>query len=130
MGPIFEEICKQWLWRKNKKNELPLLFSRLGRWWGNDPRNKCETEIDIVANNNDNEFLFCECKWSKNLIDFDVVETLQNRSSLLSSTNSYYYIFSRSGFTEQCRERAEHLPNVRLIDFNEMCSTVTAIEHI
>lgn len=40
---VFEDICKEYLRRKNAKEQLPFHFTKIGRWW-----NKTD-EIDIVA---------------------------------------------------------------------------------
>lgn len=47
MGKVFEEICKQYLWRLLLNGESPVEFKDLGRWWGNDPVTRTQTEIDI-----------------------------------------------------------------------------------
>lgn len=48
MGKVFEDICKQYLW-KLLSGECPIEFTSLGRWWDNNPKKKCEIEIDILA---------------------------------------------------------------------------------
>ena len=120
MGPVFEEICKQWLWRQNKQGLLPFTFLSLGRWWRSDPRKKSEAEIDIVASDGENSLLFCECKWTNEPVDATVLETLVERAQLLSATNRHYLLFAKSGFSEQCHELAERPPHVRLVTFTEM----------
>ncbi|MCR5608380.1 MAG: ATP-binding protein, partial [Lachnospiraceae bacterium] len=37
MGKVFEEICKQYLWKQLLSGTCPVEFNSLGRWWGNDP---------------------------------------------------------------------------------------------
>ena len=37
MGFVFEDMCKQYLWQENLKGNLPIDFTDMGRWWGNDP---------------------------------------------------------------------------------------------
>ena len=49
MGAVFEEICKQYLWNLLLNGNSPVEFSELGRWWGNDPIEKKQTEIDIMG---------------------------------------------------------------------------------
>lgn len=63
MGFVFEEMCKQYLWQENLKGTAPVEFSDMGRWWGNDPVRKQQTEIGILADNEDKEAIFAECKW-------------------------------------------------------------------
>lgn len=120
MGPVFEEICKQWLWRQNKLGRLPFPFLSLGRWWGSDPRKKIEAEIDIVASNGAHCLLFCECKWTTDPVNAAVLETLVERSHLLTAVHRHYIVFSRSGFTDSCRECAKRLGQVRLVVLSEM----------
>lgn len=42
----FEEVCLQYLRRKNRRNELQFYFTQIGRWW-----NKTD-ELDIMAMDN------------------------------------------------------------------------------
>ena len=44
MGKVFEEICKQYLWKQLLSADCPIAFSSLGRWWGNDPKEKKWTQ--------------------------------------------------------------------------------------
>jgi hypothetical protein len=120
MGAVFEEICKQYLWRLNKQGNAAITFTDLGRWWGNDPKNKCETEIDIMGTADNKTALFCECKWTNKKIDIGVLETLIGRSSLFRYTKVHFYIFSKTGFTKGCIDKAIELGNVKLVTFDEM----------
>lgn len=38
-------------------------FTDLGRWWGNDPQEHSETEIDVVAADDGRTVAVGECKW-------------------------------------------------------------------
>ena len=120
MGQVFEEICKQWLWRQNRQGLLPFTFLSLGRWWGSDPRKKIEAEIDIAASDGENSLLFCECKWTNEPVNASVLEMLVERSYLLTATNRHYIVFSKSGFTDGCRECARSIGHARLVAFSEM----------
>lgn len=62
MGAVFEEICKQYLWNLLLNGNSPVEFSELGRWWGNDPIEKKQTEIDIMGEQDKKTALFGECK--------------------------------------------------------------------
>lgn len=120
MGPVFEEICKQYLWELNKQGKAAISFTDLGRWWGNDSKNKRETEIDIMGTDGKNTAIFCECKWSNEKTGTSVLETLTERSRLFHYREVYYYLFSKSGFTKGCTEKAAALGNVKLVAFDEM----------
>ena len=120
MGAAFEEICKQYLWELNKKGKAAITFTDLGRWWGNDPKNKCETEIDIMGTADDKSALFCECKWTNEKVDIGVLDTLIERSRLFHYTNVHLYIFTKKGFTKGCIDKATKFGNVKLVIFDEM----------
>ncbi len=120
MGGVFEDICKQWLWRENAVGRLPFSFAELGRWWGNDPLNRCEAEIDILAYLDKDNAIFGECKWTNKKVDTAVLEILFQRSQLFTYKHSYLYLFAKSGFTSGCIDRAKSMNNVTLITFEEM----------
>lgn len=120
LGKSFEEICKEYLILQLLRGKLPLVFGALGRWWGNDKTKKCQTEIDIMAQQDPNTALFAECKWTNEKVDQKVLETLVERSHLFKYTTSCLYLFSKSGFTKGCSELAKKLGNVYLVTFDEM----------
>lgn len=121
MGSIFEDICKQYLLRQLVQGKLPLIFSSIGRWWGNDPLNKTEVEIDLVAEQDRDNAIFAECKWTNEKVDAKVLEKLDDLSRrLFHYQNRHLYIFSKSGFTDGCVERAKSFPSVHLVSFEEM----------
>jgi len=120
MGGVFEEICKQYLWELNRQGKASITFTDLGRWWGNDPKNKCETEIDIMGTTDDRTALFCECKWTNEKVDTSVLNTLAERSKLFNFANVYLYIFAKTCFTKGCIDKAKELGNVELVTFDKM----------
>ena len=120
MGGVFEEISKQYLWELNRQGKAAITFTDLGRWWGNDPKNKCEAEVDIMGTADDKTALFCECNWSNENVDTGVLDTLIERSKLFSFTNIYLYLFAKIGFTKGCIDKANELGNIVLITFDEM----------
>ena len=120
MGFVFEEICKQYLWHENIKGNLPIIFTDLGRWWGNDPIKKTETEIDIVASDENNNGILAECKWTNDKVDKSVLDDLFDQGRLFPYKSTHYYLFSKSGFTDGCIELSKQLGNVHLITFEEM----------
>ena len=120
MGKVFEEICKQYLWKLLLSGKSPVEFSTLGRWWGNDPVHKCQAEIDILGEQDKNTALFAECKWTNEKVDRAVLETLIARSELFPYKHKHYFLFSKSGFTKGCTEMAKELGNVTLMTYKEM----------
>ena len=120
MGAVFEEICKQYLWNLLLNGNSPVEFSELGRWWGNDPIEKKQTEIDIMGEQDKKTALFGECKWTNEKVDLGVLETLIKRSNLFSYVNVHLYLFSKSGFTNGCIDKANELGNVSLVTYSDM----------
>ena len=120
MGKVFEEICKQYLWKLLLKGDSPVMFSSLGRWWGSDPIRKCQAEIDIMGEEDKNTALFAECKWTNEKVDLSILETLIRRSELFPYKKKHFYLFSKSGFTNGCKEKAAELGNVSCVTYSEM----------
>lgn len=120
MGNVFEEICKQYLWKQLLTGKAPVEFISLGRWWGNDPVRKCQTEVDIMGEQDSESALFAECKWRNERVDSEVLETLIERSKLFRYKKVHYYLFSKSGFTKGCKEAAEQDGRVTLVSYEEM----------
>lgn len=120
MGRIFEEICAQYLWKMLLDGDAPIEFTSLGRWWGNDPRKKMQVEIDIMGEQDSTSAIFAECKWRNENVDLDVLETLIDRSGLFHYTKVHYFLFSKTGFTKGCIEKAEDMGNVTLVSYRDI----------
>lgn len=120
MGRVFEEICMQYLWKLLLEGNAPIEFVSLGRWWGNDPIQKTQAEIDIMGEQDSESALFAECKWRNERIDLDILETLIGCSKLFRYIKVHYYLFSKSGFTKGCMEKAEKMGNVTLVSYADM----------
>ena len=120
MGKVFEEICKQYLWKLLLGGKSPVEFTSLGRWWGNDPVHKRQAEIDIMGEQDKDTALFAECKWTTEKVDLAVLETLIARSELFPYKNKHFFLFSKSGFTKGCEEKANELGNVSLVTYGEI----------
>ena len=120
MGKVFEDICRQYLWKLLISGKTPIEFTSLGRWWGNDPVHRCQAEIDIMGEQGKNTALFGECKWTNEKVDLGVLETLMERSNIFSYKTKYFYLFSKSGFTKGCADKAKESGNVFLINYNKI----------
>ena len=125
MGKIFEEICRQYLWRLLLAGQCPVNFSALGRWWGNNPIEKRQTEIDMMAEQDKNTALFGECKWTNEKVDLAVLETLVKRSRLFPYQNIHYYLFAKTGFTKGCADRANEMGNVTLVSYRDIINEIS-----
>lgn len=123
MEKVFEDICKQYLWKQLLGDKCPVEFTSLGRWWGNDPLEKCQAEIDIMGEQDKDTALFAECKWTNEKVDLGVLETLVKRSRLFYYKTVHFYLFSKSGFTKGCMDEAEKMGNVTLINYTDIVAT-------
>lgn len=119
MGGVFEDICKQYLWKILLEGKCEVNFSDLGRWWGTNPKTRSQEEIDIMGADRDTA-LFGECKWTNEKVDRGVLETLVERSTLFSYKKTHFYLFARTGFTKGCMERANELGNVTLVSYEDI----------
>lgn len=119
MGGVFEEICKQYLWRLLIEDECAVNFSDIGRWWGANPKTKSQEEIDIIGTDKDTA-LFAECKWTSEKVDLVVLETLVERSTLFSFKKKHFYLFAKTGFTKGCINKAVEMGNVTLVVYEDM----------
>jgi len=122
MGLVFEDICKQYLLEEARNNALPFFTGKVGRWWGNNPKEKRQEEIDILAWRRD-AALFCECKWTNAPVDIDVLNDLKAQSELFTYANKWFWIFAKTGFTDRLTHEAEKRDNIRLILFEDICFT-------
>lgn len=120
MGSVFEEICKEYLWKLLLEDKCAVSFKDLGRWWGTNPKTRKQEEIDIMGEENKNTALFAECKWTNEKVDLGVLKILVERSELFHYKNKHYYLFSKTGFTSACVSRAAEMKNVTLVKIDDM----------
>ena len=63
MGHVFEQMCREYLFLYAE--DVPILLSDIGQWWGTDPKRKKEVEIDIVGTPAEGmEYLIGSCKYN------------------------------------------------------------------
>lgn len=123
MGLVFEQMCKDYL--LYVAENLPIQIQKIGRWWGNDPFEKKEIEIDIVAQSvkNKNEptkYIIGSCKYTSREIGVEEFEKLKNYASVFArGAKCYFYIFSKSGFTKKLQEFST-TEEVKLITLDEL----------
>ena len=116
MSAVFEDICRQWFRQQNQAGRLPLQYVEIGRWWGTDPVWKRETSIPIVAYADDDRAIFGDCVWSDEPAQAGALISLEERSRGFRYPNRYLYLFSRSGFSDECAGIARRI-NANLVMF-------------
>lgn len=107
MGLIFELMCRDYL--INYAENLPILLSDVGQWWGTDSVTHKEVQIDIVGTPVDGkEYIIGSCKYKNEKIGVDELELLKQYASVFGKGVKYhYYIFSKGGFTQGLWELGE-----------------------
>lgn len=119
-------ICKQYLWKQLLNGKSPVEFTSLGRWWGNDPIEKSQAEIDIIGEQDKSTALLGECKWMNEKVDLGILEKFMKRSRLFSYKHVHFYLFSKSGFTKGCTEEANRFGNVTLVSYADIVSHIVS----
>jgi AAA+ ATPase superfamily predicted ATPase len=119
-GRAFEECARQYMWKALKERKLPFVFKKIGRWWGNNPKERREEEIDFIAFAGE-KAVFGECKWRNAQIGENALEDLMRKAGLFKVFTAVFYIlFSKSGFTDAMKSRAAEHGNVILTGVDEM----------
>ena len=121
MGLVFEKVCADYLSDKNAKGELPILFTSIGRWWGTNPVSHGQEEIDLVANDR-KDYIFGECKWRNEKLDLSVLRELKTKADIFckNRNNTYYFLFSKSGFTDAVKNEVKADNSVILVDLSDI----------
>lgn len=120
-GPIFEQIALVYL----MKNELfkGVRLNAIGSWWGNNPIEKKEEEIDLVGVSYEGPYIIGECKWRQELVKQKVLSDLQRKAALLTfAEDKYYCLFSKTGFSEALIEEAKSDKKLALVSLDDMYS--------
>jgi AAA+ ATPase superfamily predicted ATPase len=116
-GPIFEDICRQFLWRLGLAGKLPCVPLRIGGWW------RANEEIDAVVVGQD-AALLVECKWTNRPMGVDVLRNLERKASLvrkeLDTQRLLFGLCARGGFTPQVEEQAAQRDDLLLFDLDRI----------
>lgn len=114
----FEEICREFMQEKQKKNELPFRYTKMGRWMGkttvrdNTAANSVritETEIDLLCISRDaKEYLVGECKFKNKPFTYtEYLNTLAKLAPLKEKATFHYALFSANGFDDKLLTEAK-----------------------
>lgn len=124
MGLVFEKVCMDYLNSKNARGELPILYTSIGRWWGTNAATHGQEEIDLIANDG-KDYLFGECKWRNEKLDISVLKDLKAKADAfrINRKNSYYVLFSKSGFTEAVLNEVRSDDSILLVDLAELMTS-------
>lgn len=123
LSSVFEEICMDYLWKLSDTDDS-MTFHDLGRWWGTNPNTHRQEEIDIVGFGNNETIYLGECKWKTEPARYSTLEDLIDRSTLFPHNHTRFFLFSKSGFTNRCRDLAASMGNVTLISAEHMSASL------
>jgi len=119
---IFKNICLEFLVRKAKAGKLPLAPYAVGRWWsGSSKAKKCQS-IDLVATDQGHTAaIFCKCRFNSVPLDQpDLDELVTASRSFGKADDSYYYLFSRSGYSEALVNAAKKNKSVKFFGIDDL----------
>ncbi len=102
---IFEDICRQYLIRKNRKGLMHNIFEKIGKYYYDDPIERKNGEFDIVTLD-DHGYIFYEAKFRKEPVTESMIQN-EIRQVKQTGLDCYKYgFFSKSGFLcEQAEDR-------------------------
>lgn len=106
----FERICKQYLIRKGRMDEI---FEKIGKYYYDDPVEKRNGEFDIVTLD-DKGYIFYEAKFRKEPVTESIVQNEIRQVKQTGLTCYRYGFFSRAGFT--CEQEKDRI----LIELSEL----------
>ncbi len=132
VAPVFEDLC-----REHVRATMGTLATRVGRWWGNSLNQlrrsgeRTTEEIDVVGTTRQRVTLVGEAKWTSrplgqrilhDLADYKIPALTQDGFKLASELTTV--LFSRSGYSDGLRARAEDNDKLVLVDVDDMLSTL------
>lgn len=121
MGPVFEDICRQYLIRRAQNESLAFVPYVIGRWWGNNPVIKEQDDVDLLALDRKRERgIFVECKFRNRPMAMDEYDDLVTATEAFPDVSEKKLMFiSKSGFTEAVRRRAGE-EGAELVELREL----------
>ncbi len=110
---LFENVCRQYLIRKNRAGEIEPVIEKIGKYYYDNPVEHTNGEFDIVTED-ELGYAFYEVKFRKTPVSDEMIQEEMEQVKA-TGLNCYKYVFfSRSGF--QCRQRE----NVQLIELEDL----------
>lgn len=112
---VYEDVCRQKMWKMNADEVWPFTFSKIGRYWDNN------TEIDIAALDPDGKNLILgECKYWKELVGINILADLEEKAKKVAwnknNRKTWYILFSTGGFTPELKALAKTRNDIILVE--------------
>ncbi len=112
VGTRFELMCHRYFIEHTQREIIAI-----AHWWGPNAKPGRNEEIDLVAQDINGGMVFGECKWRNTPVGMGEYQKLKERSDLLpGGTEREFWLFSKSGFTEELRSAQK----ATLVELEEM----------
>jgi AAA+ ATPase superfamily predicted ATPase len=111
----FEEICREYLRRQNRKDKLPFHFTRIGSFWDK------TRELDIMAAGAEkDQIILGECKYRRSAFSLADMKNALSKNTFPAAGGVYWFFFSRGGFTRDVKELAKSRHDIWLVSLAEV----------
>lgn len=94
---MFEEVCRQYLTRRNRAGLIDPPFDAIGKYWYDDPSNHLSGEFDVVTHDPEG-YVFYEVKFRKTPVTAKMISEEVAQVEAMGLNCHRYGFFSRSGF--------------------------------
>ena len=122
----FVAMCKDYLWNRSNAKELDFHIDEIGSWWENDDEKRTTAGFDLVAlgeQNGESAILFARCFYQDKKVDMrDLKKLIDLTKHAKSEENTYYVIFSKSGFASNAITAASAIKNIITITLDDVCA--------
>ena len=122
----FVAMCKDYLWNRSNAKELDFHIDEIGSWWENDDEKRTTAGFDLAAlgeQNGESAILFARCFYQDNKVDMrDLKKLIDLTKHAKSEENTYYVIFSKSGFASNAITAASAIKNIITITLDDVCA--------
>lgn len=113
-APYFAKVCAQYLDLMNRYQKLPIHYDRMGAWYGKDG------EISLLAKDKEGKMILMQSKWQDEKFSTSDLEKILRYLMQSGMEPEYYYLFSKSDFETELRQKAEFVNNMILVDLNDL----------
>ena len=125
MRQVFIHVCKDYMKLQSDDPDFPARLFEVGNWWENDDEKMTTAGFDLVAigeRKDEPAMLFARCFYDDDPIDMATLKSLIDLTKhLKTGDNTYYVIFSKSGFNASAQTAASAIKNILLISLDEVC---------
>ena len=99
---MFENVCRQYLIRKNKAGEIEPVIENIGKYFYDNPDKRTNGEFDIVTED-ESGYVSYEVKFRKKPVSDEMIDEEIEQVKATGIDCYKYVFFSRSGF--RCEKR-------------------------